>query len=125
MRSQSSHNRGGSVSQDRRKALSAEKCEAYIDYLQNLESNYTMFSVSLDEALGMQKAGRREHALLLLSLAPALCSRLSLPLRCLLGSRERHARHFGITPNILPLNPENFQPARGEIQRTVQPGAAD
>ena len=114
MNSQSSQNHGGSVSQDWRKALSGEKSPAYVNYLQNLESDYTMFSVSLDEALGMQRAGRREHALLLLSLAPALCNRFSLPLRCLLGSMEKHAGYFGITPNILPLNPDNFQSSRSQ-----------
>jgi len=94
--------------------LNGEKSESYVNYLQNLENAYTVFSVSLDEALGMERIGERSHAQQLLSLSPALCSRLSIPLRCLLTSMERHARHFGVMPNMASLNPENFQSPRSQ-----------
>jgi hypothetical protein len=68
------------VSQDWRKPLNKEKFEAYVNHVQTLESAYTMFSVSLDEALGMQRVGRWRLALQMLNLSPTLCSRLSLPL---------------------------------------------
>ena len=112
MRSQSSQVCPGSVSQDWRKPLSSEKSDLYARCLQDLETAYTMFSVSLDEALGMRRSGRYGYAQELLSLSPELCNRLSSPLRCLLGTMLVHARHFGITPNLVPLNPENFQSPR-------------
>lgn len=114
MRSLSSQVRSGSVSQDWRKPLSSEKSDLYVKCLQNLETAYTMFSVSLDEALGMRRMGRYAHAQQLLSPSSELCNRLSSPLRCLLGTMLVHARHFGITPNLVPLNPENFQSSRSQ-----------
>ena len=114
MRSQSSQVRCGSVSQDWRKPLNSEKTEAYVKCVQRLEIAYTVFSVSLDEALGLRRMGRVVKANQMLSVSPALCNRLSVPLRSLLRSMQVHARHFGITPNLAPLNPANFQSARSQ-----------
>jgi len=110
----SSQYRPSSVSQDWRKALSSEKSDLHVKCLQNLETAYTVFSVALDEALGMRRMGRHGNAQQLLSLAPELCNRLSSPLKCLLGTMLVHARHFGITPNVVPLSPENFQRPRSQ-----------
>jgi hypothetical protein len=82
--------------------------------VQNLEIAYTIFSVSLDEAFGMRRAGRTEQAHQLLTISTALCNRLAWPLGCLLQSMMRHARHFGTTPNLAPLDPENFQSSRSQ-----------
>lgn len=114
MSSQPSQVRPGSVSRDWRRPLTSEKSEAYVNYLQSLESAHGMFSVSLDEALGLQKVGRSSHAQQMLRLSPALCRRLSSPLKCLLGTMSVHARHFGIAPNLVPLNPGNFQSPRSQ-----------
>jgi hypothetical protein len=73
-----------------------------------------MFSVSLDEALGMRRLGRFNQAQQVLRLSPQLCNRLALPLESLLGAMLQHARHFGVVPNITPLNPGNFQSSRGQ-----------
>ena len=114
MRSQTRQVRPGSVSQDWRKPLSSEKSDLYVRHLQNLEIAYMMFSVSLDEALGLQRLGRRSHAQEVLNLAPELCGRLSSPMTSLLGTMLMHARHFGIAPHLAPLKPENFQSPRSQ-----------
>lgn len=114
MRSQSRQARPGSVFQDWRKPLSSEKSDLFTGHLQNLEICYTMFSVSLDEALGLQRLGRRSRAQEVLDLTPELCNRLSLPLTSLLGAMLAHAKHFGVAPLMAPLNPDNFQSPRSQ-----------
>jgi hypothetical protein len=104
----------GSVSQDWRKPLSEEKQRAYVNLLQGIETAYAMFSVTLDEALGMNHGGRPMKACQALSVAPALCSRLSSPLCSLLRAMHEHAKHFGTTPHLAPLDPENFQNSRSQ-----------
>jgi hypothetical protein len=105
---------GGSVSQDWRKPLSSEKSRAYFRCVQSLENSYGMFSVNLDEALGLRRRGRTATAYQVLGVAPALCRRMAWPLTSLLNTMLEHAKHFGTTPNILPLDSENFQHARSQ-----------
>jgi hypothetical protein len=103
-----------SVSQDWRKPLSSEKTRVYLHTLQALETAYAMFSVNLDEALGMRRYGRIPKAYQLLSVTPALCRRLASPLHSLLCAMLDHAKHFGIAPNLVPLDPDNFQHSRSQ-----------
>jgi hypothetical protein len=91
-----------------------EKSQAYINTLRRLETAYAMFSVNLDEALGFRRGGRPTKAYQALSVTPALCHKLSNPLLGVLRGMLRHARHFGVTPNFLPLDPENFQNAKSQ-----------
>jgi hypothetical protein len=100
---------GGSVSQDWIKPLGSEKSRAYFECVQPLETSYTMFSVGLNEAIGLQNRGRRSMANDMLRMAPTLCGRLAFPLRSLLCAMVDHAKHFGTTPNTVPLNSSNFQ----------------
>jgi hypothetical protein len=104
--------RTGSVSQDWRSPLSAEKSRTYLDTLRGLETAYAMFSVNLDEAIGLRRHGRFGKAHQALSVAPALCKRLADPLRSLLRAMLVHAKHFRVVPNLSPLDPENFQQAK-------------
>jgi len=106
--------REGSVSQDWRRALSTEKSRTYLNSLHALETAYAMFSVNLDEAFGMRRNGRMPKAYQVLSVAPALCRRLTSPLHSLLCAMLEHAKHFGTTPNLAPLDPENFQNSRSQ-----------
>ncbi len=103
-----------SVSDDWRKPLDAEKSTAYVACVRRLEIAYAMFSVNLDEAFGMRRTGRSSQSYQLLSVAPALCGRLAHPLHSLLEVMLDHAKHFGITPNLAPLNPQNFQNPRSQ-----------
>lgn len=104
----------GSVSQDWRKALVGDKSRAYLDCLRHLETTYSMFSVSLDESIGLRRNGRTAKAYQSLSVCPALCQRLARPLCSLLRAMLEHAKHFGTTPNLAPLDPGNFQNSRSQ-----------
>ena len=73
-----------------------------------------MFSVNFDEAVGMRRNGRNSRAFQVLSVAPALCQRLAQPLLCLLHVMLDHAKHFGIAPNLAPLDAHNFQNSRSQ-----------
>ncbi len=102
----------GSVSKDWRSPLSPQKSRTYLDTLRGLETPYAMFSVNLDEALGLRRHGRFGKAHRALSVSPALCRRLAEPLVLLLRSMLVHAKHFRVVPNLSPLDPENFQQAK-------------
>jgi hypothetical protein len=100
------------VSKDWRSALSAQKSQTYLDTLRDLETSYAMFSVNLDEAIGLRRTGRLGKARQALSVTPALCQRLAVPLLALLRTMLVHAKHFRIVPNLSPLDPDNFQQAK-------------
>jgi hypothetical protein len=106
--------RAGSVSEDWQTPLSAEKSRAYHHILDRLEIAYVMFSVNLDEALGMRRSARLEKSFQLLMVTPELCERLSRPLIAALRSMHRHARHFGVIPHLAPLDPQNFRGPRSQ-----------
>jgi hypothetical protein len=103
-----------SVSLDWRAPLSSEKNHAYMGVLHHLETSYCMFSVALDEAIGMRRDGRVQIAYQVLAVAPALCDKLTLPLIALLRAMTVHARHFGTAPNLASLDPQNFQQSRSQ-----------
>jgi hypothetical protein len=83
-----------------------------LDTLRGLETSYAMFSVNLDEALGLRRHGRFGKAHQALTVTPALCKRLADPLLTLLRAMLAHAKHFRIVPNLSPLDPENFHQAK-------------
>lgn len=103
-----------SVAGDWRSPLPTEKSRVYMDAVERAEIGYGMFSVSLDEALGYRRSGKLQKAYQALGVAPALCLRFTTPLLHLLLSMTQHARHFGTTPTLAPLNPRNFQNARSQ-----------
>jgi hypothetical protein len=103
-----------SVSQDWRMPLKGDKLHAYLNCIRRLETSYAMFSVNLDEAFGMRRNGRSLKANQVLSVAPALCQRLAQPLAGLLNVMLEQAKHFGITPNLAPLDAQNFQNSRSQ-----------
>ena len=104
--------RVGSVSQDWRSPLSTQKSRTYLDTLRGLETSYAMFSVNLDEAIGLRRQGRFGKAHQALSVTPALCKMFVDPLLSLLRAMQDHAKHFRIVPNLSPLDPDNFQQAK-------------
>lgn len=114
MRTRPAQVRSGSVSQDWRKPLGSDKSRTYLNSLRGLETAYAMFSVSLDEAFGLRRCGRVVKAYQVLGVAPALCYRLASPLHSLLCAMLDHAKHFGTTPNLAPLDPENFQSSKSQ-----------
>jgi len=112
--SQSRQTRPGAVSLDWRRPLGRDKDDVYVGLVRKLEEAYGMFSVALDEGVGMRRVGREGQAIQILGMSAELCSWLSLPLRCLLKTMLVHARHFGVAPNLAPLNPEHFQCVRSQ-----------
>lgn len=114
MHSPSSPIHTGSVSQDWRLPLRGDKIHAYLNCVNRLEIAYSMFSVNLDEALGMRRGGHDPKAFQVLAVGPALCRRLAHPVHSLLYAMLEHAKHFGTTPNLAPLDAANFQNSRSQ-----------
>jgi len=85
-----------------------------LQILHRLETSYAMFSVNLDEALGLRRDGLVAKAQQALSVSSALCQRLTAPLNSLLHSMLLHARHFGTAPHLASLDPQNFQNSRSQ-----------
>jgi len=101
-----------SVQEDWSACLPLPKADAFDSCVRQLEIVYAMFSVSLNEALEFRRIGKAAQSCSAVFLVPALCSRLALPLGCLLHILGEHAKHFGIIPNIAPLDAANFRGAR-------------
>ncbi|HEY2544513.1 MAG TPA: hypothetical protein VGI46_00460 [Candidatus Acidoferrum sp.] len=102
------------VKDDWRAWLSEEKDLVFRSRVRQLEISYNMLSVSLDEALALRQGGRFAKASLAVCVTPDLCSRFAHPLVALLWSLSEHAKHYGTVPNAAPLDPSNFQGARGQ-----------
>ena len=110
--------RKSTVQQDWRSWLPAAKAEVFGLYVRRLESFYGMFSVALSDALELRQSGKVAKSCQALWVLPPLCARLAQPLGALLRSLGEHAKHYGIVPNIAPLDPGNFRGYRE--QRTAR-----
>lgn len=106
--------RGRSVQQDWRACLPEEKTLVFQEHERHLESLYIMFSVCLNEAIELKLAGLLARALSAISMSSELCGRLSRPLAGTLRALHEHAKHYGTVPNAAPLDPENYQGAKGQ-----------
>ena len=106
--------RGTTVKDDWRAWLPQEKDQVFRAYVRLLEISYNMLSVSLDEALAFRQGGHDTKASLAVCVTPDLCNRFAHPLVALLWSLSEHAKHHGTVPNAAPLDPANFQGARGQ-----------
>lgn len=114
LRSHTQPLRGSSVQQDWCAWLSPRKTEVFRACVKQLDCVYWMFSVALNEALELRRTGKPSGACQAVFVIPDLCTGLGAPLAALLRSLAEHARHYGTTPNAAPLDPENFQGARGK-----------
>jgi hypothetical protein len=106
--------RGMTVKDDWRAWLSEGKDQVFRSHVRQLEIYYNMLSVSLDEALALRQGGRLAKASLAVCVTPDLCNRFAHPLVGLLWALSEHAKHHGTVPNAAPLDPANFQSARGQ-----------
>lgn len=106
--------RSTSVKDDWRARLPEEKSEVFCAYAHELESTYGMLSVALNEALEFQRKGQLAKSCQAVNVTPQLCSRLTALLASLIRVLGQHAKHYGTVPNAAPLDPENFQSARGQ-----------
>lgn len=106
--------RGRSVQEDWHAWLTEAKEAVFHKYEKQLESNYVMFSISLNEAIGLRQDGCLLKATQMIGLTPGLCRLLTQPLSGLLRALGEHAKHYGTMPNAAPLDPANFRGARGQ-----------
>jgi hypothetical protein len=107
-----------SVQEDWSSWLPPAKAAAFDSCVRQLEIFYGMFSVSLNEALELRRIGKSGQSCRAIFVIPALCFRLARPLEGLLHTLGEHARHFGIVPNIAPLEASNFRGS--QEQRTAR-----
>lgn len=98
-----------SVQQDWRAWLTAHKDHLFHRLVQDLETPYTMLSVSLNEAISLRLESRLPQCRQAASVLPDLSSRLTEVLAALLRALASHARHYGTMPNAAPLDPANFR----------------
>jgi hypothetical protein len=88
--------------------------QAFKVYSGEFETCYIMLSVSLNEALGLRRAGELRKSFQIVDVIPALCSRLTERLQGLLCSLDEHAKHYGVVPSVEPLDAANFRGSRGQ-----------
>ena len=103
-----------SVQQDWRAFLPEAKSNFYCTHSRELEQSYSMLSVTLDEALALRKQGHITKSFQAAEVTPALCDRFILRLSSVLHSMRQQARHFGIVPNLAPLEASNFRTERAQ-----------
>src|SRR6266850_4700458 len=101
--------RGASVEKDWRTWLPQEQEKVFRIHVQELESNYTMLSISLNEALELRREQRIGQSLQAVCFSSELCLLLTGPLGGLLRALYEHAKHYGTIPNAALLDPANFQ----------------
>jgi hypothetical protein len=106
------------VRDDWRAWLPEPKSRLNDQFSQELETLYCIFSVSLDEALELRRAGSLARAYDAALVSRGVCARFSQSLEMLLTCLHRHAKHFGLVPNAAPLDAENFRGSRS--QRTAK-----
>jgi len=106
--------RGSSVLQDWRAWLPEEKAVVFRKYEKHLESLYNMFSVALNEAIGIRQSGCLTKSLVAVGMTAKLCKFLTSPLAGMLRALHEHARHYGTVPNAAPLDAANYRGQRGQ-----------
>jgi len=96
------------------------ECKAQLNdnCIKELETLYIMLSVSLDEAMELRRKGSLGKSYEAVEVARVLCGRFVHSLELVLLGMHRHAKRFGLVPNAVPLDPENFLGSRG--QRTAR-----
>lgn len=107
-----------SVQQDWRSFLPEAKSCFFHAHAGELENAYLMLSVTLDEAIDFRRRGQILKASQAATVTAELCDLLALRLSSVLHSMSQHARHFGVVPNLAPLESSNFRTERA--QRTAR-----
>lgn len=104
--------RRASVHEDWRSWLAGRKDEFFRSCSNDLESSYVMLSVTLNESIELLKCGQPSKACQSVRVTPGLCERLAVSLYAVLHQMGEHARHYGVVPNAVPLDPANFRGSR-------------
>jgi len=110
---------GTSVEVDWFGALPETQLNAFRSYSKDAESLYSMFSISLDEAITQRNKGSKKKCIRLVTLSSDLCGRLAGCLDTLFYSMAEHCKEYGITPSFAPLRTEYFcgRPAKWSALR--------
>jgi len=106
--------RGGSVREDWLAWMPEVKTQVFESHIRQLESQYSMFSVSLNAAMELRDDGRMGNSLEALAMASQLCVLLTDPLAGLLRALYDHVKHHGTVPNAAPLDPGNYKGCRSQ-----------
>jgi hypothetical protein len=94
--------------------LPEAKSALFYAHAKELENTYLMLSVALDGALGLRRLGQSIKAVQTAEVTPELCDRLVLRLSSVLHAMRQQARHFGVVPNLAPLEVANFRTERAQ-----------
>ncbi len=105
-----------SVRKDWQALLPAEKDRLFYAVVGELESSYTMLSITLNEAFCLRDQGTLIHAREHVGVSAELFRRLAMSLLTVLRALKEHGRHFGTLPSVAPLNPRFF---RGETALSI------
>ena len=89
--------------------LPQERGRAFKKYANDFETAYLMFSISLDEVVGLHKAGRLRDCYEAVAIIPALCIRLAELIDKTLRGITQHCVKHRINPSVAPLNPADFR----------------
>jgi hypothetical protein len=88
--------------------LPTEQLKAFKSYAKQLEDSYSLFSVSLDEAISLHNGGRVGQSFEAIAFTLPLCDRLIESLGNILRSIAEHCKAHGTMPSVLPLSPGDF-----------------
>jgi hypothetical protein len=94
--------------------LPPDKEDVFRLVVEDLESLYSMLSISLNEAFTLRRESTLEHARTQVGVTADLLDRLAVRLTGVLQTLHDHSRHFGTLPNITPLNPGFFRGETGQ-----------
>lgn len=92
---------------------------AFKAYRGELEARFGMFSVCMDEAIGLHDGGFVVKALEMAVLTGSLCGRFTERLEGVLSSIEKHATDHGTTPSVEPVDAADFRSPWGRRSATA------
>lgn len=89
--------------------LPEDKQRAFQSVVGQLEAGYAMFSVAVNEAFSLRRAGSLVRAREQVGTAAGVMSRFAEQLKHLLDAMMEQARESGHYPRVTPLNPAFFR----------------
>jgi hypothetical protein len=99
---------GKSVERDWFGDLQAGQLHVFRAHAREFEHSYLMFSISLNEAISLHAGGLLSKSFLAVFVTPGLCGHLTGHLENVLRSLAEHAKSYGTSPSVAPLNPADF-----------------
>jgi hypothetical protein len=103
-----------SVGEDWSAWLPEDKAQFFDVHVRQLEAAYALLSISLNEALELQRIGQATRARQAIAFIPSLSMSLADPLYTILRALLNHAKKRGTIPNVAPLYEANFRGKRSQ-----------